>query len=1160
MSTGLVVISASLMPSVSSSYASALLPISGNINIRRIKERTLYNELITGQALRSQVGQNAQTYVDPASQNTFSLVGSYSNQPATPPSWTQLNIRQAHGFVIPALSSSQAEVSRLNAFFSGNFALETSAVPASGAAFFSKQNRFVRKVYYLTASLALSNQLAATNEQNPSNIECVSGRSNYDPVSGTYINNSYYNPTVLEIDVPDYGRIRDVRVWLEFIHDIRGGTQTLSGTQTSAGTATFFQGGVGTQNSGSYTKHGLQNVQVSLRSPNVSFKYAHPLWNDVQTQGFLNRPDSNIVSQYQGVPSLLQDSYLLWAGHAVDDCLGISLGTTTSSLPNSLFTGTIIDSLGVVTGSQLAGLNSIVDHAGLVHVFYGMATGSSQGQNPNVMTLRRAVWNGSTAFVSSTIDATAGVTMVAGASAVDQTGVVHVSYESIATAATTSSLNYAKLSGSAITLQVVDYLTGSIIYSSIQPDNNNNPNIAYIAQVRDALGNNAAVLKYASSGSSGWSTEVLDPSLGSGLASSPGPSLQIDSGNVPHVCYFSSGSSIGALAGLFYATQTGSNWSSELIDQTATTVYSPVLVLDTGSIPRVTYYDVTNSVVKYATRVSRGVWNVSQIIFSGNINWKNDFNLNGINLSMVLDSGSNPHVTYWNSGLNALNYSRLTNNGWATTPLVTSGTAAPGAFSNNVSQLSSISIDHVGNRHIFMSDVSVFFTNLLTTVNSPRLWWYFASITGSVPQQDYIEFDTDIDMRTIFWDGSTNPNPRRNGQLFQSPSQNSPGQADLTINKVYSGHYPSPLSGAITNFGFSRFIPVADQDCWMTGANFPWMLDPRIPPGNFTGRNFSATSSLGSSPPVGWLSGPAGTANVNEWPTTGTQVGPTSITPVYPLLDDVYVQKIVDQPAVVASAFSIPSIHPIYKGFRPGLRGTEINGRWFLLIGVGSDYAGNSMTGNARAGVWFRQARLEFTIDQNRGLDSFYPSKARRFSKPGYVPVPEGQRLISILSGSSEWDIGVNYVYVDQSPEYGRTIGITDQTGSFTHGFAVFSQITGAFADMLTGSNEDVLDTFLANQWGRPYIPLSSGSGIFPSFDPYDPVTALNHQAAIASVLTLHPLVQTANTINATLNRLNYFQTTRDRIMTAAAAAEGILPLTASFHLSSPVTFKKSPL
>lgn len=292
--------------------------LSASINERREAQRERYDRLLKGVATKAQAAQSP-----------------FDSTPADPPSWTQIYSGKKHAFVISELSSSQHEVTSLNARISGTAKLENTAVSASGTLLYSKQNQLVKLVYKLTAFSASSMGPAA--ERSPSTIENIIriGTAAFDQVSGTYRNNSYWNPATFEIDVPDYGKIRDLKVWVEFIHDHRGGT----GTGSSDASNIFWAGGDGTGSLG--LNHGLQGMQIALRSPNTNFRYAHPLWNDPTVATLEKMPQSTISDTYKRPPELLRNSYLLWAGHAVEEDLGVALGVHTRSLPTDYFLETV---------------------------------------------------------------------------------------------------------------------------------------------------------------------------------------------------------------------------------------------------------------------------------------------------------------------------------------------------------------------------------------------------------------------------------------------------------------------------------------------------------------------------------------------------------------------------------------------------------------------------------------------------------------------------------------------------------------------------------------------------------------------------------------------------------------------------------------------------
>lgn len=803
--------------------------VTGSLDLMRRRQRNNYDRLITGGILRSEVGESP----DRSLSGAFGILTSsaiYANQFATVPGWTQYQIGKHHAFVAPALSASNGQhlAGRLNAFFSGTQAMESTAVPASASLYYSKAQRLVYKVYKLSASVDLPVDPIAL-EQYPSTQEIGTPRSIFDPVSGSYRNNSYWNPSVFTIDIPDYGRIRDLRVWVELVHDVRGGQGT--GSLTSS---------LGVSSSGQpYYRGGLGGIQVALRSPNVVFPYSHPLWNDPKVFNFLKRPPPISLSlgvfpglpqfyttgsanqfgdKYTRVPELLRNSYLLWAGHSVEDDLAQTLA------------------------------------------------------NP----------------VSSPFQA-----------------------------------------------------------NSSQP------------------------------------------------ATPPGVTDKMPYGDM----------------------------------------YSGTLYL----------------------------------------------------LNLPTSS--------------------------------------------------------------FVNGFSPF----------------------------YAEWDADIDMRTVFWDGSPIPNPRDLSALFGAPSDVNPGTGGnlyaATLTPGY-GNTMFPYSGSNASQALWFSAPnsqarqlataslgpaglgstYSDFNSTPGGFGFPWFYDARLPIGSLAGRG--TNNWLSSGVPVNWLtSASAGlpAPGPGEFPTsTGSNIGPANIRPVYPILDDVYVQKMYDEPygglikgvtgQVNQPIFPIlPTGHSKIVGFRPGLRGTEVHGKWQLMIGVSADMDGLlGMVGNQRVGYWFRQFRLEFILDQGVETVDFYPSKTQRFKRPTYVPVRDGKRRVQIVSGSAGWDIGISYVFTQQDPAYGRFVGIMDSTGSSAD-FAIFTRMTGVLADQLSVSSSlpglsgtaHALYSYLHNEYGTPYIPISSGSSVAPAFQFFEDVDPIQGKTIVSQVIQPSSIIPAANTAKAAINRLGTLKTRVQRMNTS---------------------------
>lgn len=385
-------------------------------------------------------------------------------------------------------------------------------------------------------------------------------------------------------------------------------------------------------------------------------------------------------------------------------------------------------------------------------------------------------------------------------------------------------------------------------------------------------------------------------------------------------------------------------------------------------------------------------------------------------------------------------------------------------------------------------------------------------------------WDTDRHIRTVFSDGSTIPNPRHVDQLYDS------NVTQIFPESVLSGNSPCVVGGALTGtneqFGYGR--------AW--GGHFPWFADSRVKGLNIP----SVTGTV----PNGWLTGPGSTAAPGEFDTKGMNLGPTDIRPVYPLLDTIR------EVSFPPPSGSYPST--VFTGIRPGLRGSEINGTWWLVVMDRTGYNGGSFDVNGQQfdGCWFRQARLEITYDSNRSSSETLLSKSRRFKKTnvGLAPrrlcmVRDAVSFMSISGSANYTGQGFRHnlcmVFTDFPDVYGRSVGITDRTGSVPN-FAVFTRLTGALADRLYASaslgpgsgTAHAIYSYLNNPFGTPYIPLSSGSSIGESsqFFIKEDAEAAAARKKIFSILNPRPIVSSMNTIDSFRSRSGIVRSLRDRV------------------------------
>lgn len=323
-------------------------------------------------------------------------------------------------------------------------------------------------------------------------------------------------------------------------------------------------------------------------------------------------------------------------------------------------------------------------------------------------------------------------------------------------------------------------------------------------------------------------------------------------------------------------------------------------------------------------------------------------------------------------------------------------------------------------------------------------------LVGGQGESKYPTFERDRSMRTIFHDGARIPNPRQ--LLGTSPSGNFNGAPNASSDSTV---------GAI-NVAY--------------GMNVPWTSD-----GGGLAATDPVTYTKAGSPPPGWLSGPGGTNGANEWPTTGVNYGATHIRPVYPMLDPIYIRKTLGSERAYDGGVltDIPAPTPdLYRGFRPGLRGTEISGTWALMF-ICNSWGGNQTD---YPDLYFRQARLEITYESPL---SSSPARIRRGSTRRSPLRNDREYLLWTISGTDSphfnTSAGTNldyfpnsiYAILDGQGSIGRTFGVVLDSGSLpTSEWSLLYRLSGTIGG-ISGSTPGWL---LNNQFGVPQIPVSSAS------------------------------------------------------------------------------------
>jgi hypothetical protein len=305
------------------------------------------------------------------------------------------------------------------------------------------------------------------------------------------------------------------------------------------------------------------------------------------------------------------------------------------------------------------------------------------------------------------------------------------------------------------------------------------------------------------------------------------------------------------------------------------------------------------------------------------------------------------------------------------------------------------------------------------------------------------------------------------------------------------------------------------------GNDFPWTSDATI-----TDENTS--HQMTGSPPDGWLTAPGGTSSDNEWPTTGINFGPSFMRPVYPMLDAVETLTTYESssfPVIPGLPITYPLDHLNWKtmrGYRPGLRDSEINGRWRLQFNFCEHEGSYGVNVPDSAKFNLRQVRLKLTY-KDEEFDTELSKRDNLFKKNAVVPYENRDVFYAMLSSALyiDWPdirsgpdatVGGDLIrhamqrgYVIRVPErgneYSRTSGFSYLTSSLNSlDFAVFSRITGVLHDTLIArdtSSIDPIHWFVSEEFGTPYIPDSTGSG-----KPTSPQHLTKEDAATAKGVT----------------------------------------------------------
>lgn len=900
-------------------------------------------------------------------------------------------------------------------------------------------------------------------------------------VSGVFRNNTVYSPAQVNVSVTSSGKIRDVRAWVELVHDRRS---VLA----------------------SDADQGLQALHISLRSPNSLFRSANPIWNATNLDRFLIRTSTTLTGVlnrfgdlYRGIPELLRSSYLLWDGHrcnrGLQDALvdsdisasyhefdrDIDMRTVfwdgspvnnprdiSALFPSASMTGTGTPRPYQDLVDTITGLYKFYQSPTSGAIFGNVYSSAPAGLGTGSLSCSNFPW-----MLDDRIDPGA----FSGTSYLQDVGMIPPGWHAIkqggigtwAISANSSSI-------------------GAFARVFVRPSTKK----VYTCGGHDVSSVLSSAIVSASYSVVRSSASITSPSVSAGSMPIPleGHTVDYVSGSFGERVYLVGGSIVPVLVTASSAVYVGEfdvdgliSWTTSTVLPTgvayhSTVVYSGSIYVFGGNSGTTTFQPLFPIVGNERS----GVSNIVQI---GTIDQVTGDITGWSVVSGVFPTGTEGHSTLLDIWTDATG---------TVVPIVHAFSGSYDTDSNEYLQTkiaggTVLPFTHVGTFN-FSPSGSLTSNQVCPATSVGHVIYVPNRIQINYEPPEYsVFFSSSFDVNTL----SASLGPLQLGAPAIAPE----GKAGQPF--IGSSCVPDPSLGMIF-FG-----------------------------GNDVSSSFSSNSTEASHI---FISAPAS----DEFATYGRQVGPATIRPVYPLLSDVYATKIFDQTPSVTGALQVFLSRGQTTGVRPGLRGTEVNGTWQFLFGAAEKNFDTELGAQAddAAGVWVRQVRLEFVSNIGNPIVEFSPSRGRLYSRFSNVPYPEGYNRIAILSGSSEWDVGLLYSKDLTFPEYGRSVSITADQNSVSDSFAVLVFITGALAARLSASGVTDLSWFLnGNQFGTPYIPDSSMSLGTGSAEQVD-VSA--SQELLRQTVGIQTLVPNANDLNSFLSRQGYAKTTLQRWEEAIAA------------------------
>jgi len=218
----------------------------------------------------------------------------------------------------------------------------------------------------------------------------------------------------------------------------------------------------------------------------------------------------------------------------------------------------------------------------------------------------------------------------------------------------------------------------------------------------------------------------------------PYSSLALDSDGNPHISYFDISNHA-----LKYASRWGSSdWVTETVDSGDVGVYCS-LALDSNNNPHISYCDLTEEILKYASWNGSG-WKIENVSTGGGFT------------SLALDSSDNPHISCNDDANNGLKYSSFNGSGWHSEIVDSAGWSDMGDFSSlalDSSDRAHISYYYYGTGDLLYAVSSGSSWNI-TTVNPFGDVGFYSSLALDSNGNAHISYQLNGVLRYSYWNGS----------------------------------------------------------------------------------------------------------------------------------------------------------------------------------------------------------------------------------------------------------------------------------------------------------------------------------------------------------------------------------------------------------------------